>query len=332
MSSTPKECAQPLEKALHNAFLDLNLQKERLLLAVSGGMDSLALLLATSRIAPRLGVHFEVASINHGLREESAQEVLYVQKLSEELGALFHTQRLHIHTHANLEERARHLRYAALEEIRQRQALHWVLTAHTASDQACTLLMNLSRWAALAGARGIWRRRGHVLRPMLALSRKDVAQYLKQTALTPVADAMNEDERFFRVRMRRGLLNMLEKVAGPSATLHLAQFCRYADEDEAFLHQLSLRAFEKIQVSPTTLDCMAFLCLEKPLQRRVLALFLRQNGLEVDAKSIENALQAIWAKKNATLMQDCLLKSKRGLIFIESAPLRKKACRRCLLS
>jgi len=284
----------------------------------------LALLWAVSRIGPSLGLHFEVASIHHGLREESTQEIAFVQALSEKLGVSFHTQRLHIRKHVSLEEQARHLRYAALEEIRRRQRLNFIATAHTASDQACTLLMNLSRGAALSGARGIWRRRGHLVRPMLSARRAEVEEYLRQNSLSPVADAMNKDERFFRVRMRRGLLEMLEKVAGASATVHLAQFCRYADEDERFLHQQAQSAFQKIQVSPTTLDTMAFLCLEKPLQRRVLAFFLSQNGLEVNTTSIENSILAIQTKKNATLTQDCLLKCERGLIFIGPAPLRKK--------
>jgi len=314
----------PLEKALYNAYLELNLRRERLLLAVSGGGDSLALLWATSRISSPLGLHVEVASIHHGLRDESAQEVDFVRQLSEKLKIPFHTQCLNMRIDAAMEERARHLRYAALEEIRQRQHLNFILTAHTASDQACTLLMRLSRGATLSGARGIWRRRGCLLRPMLALRRVEVEDYLQQTSLSPVIDPMNKDERFFRVRMRRGLLEMLEQVAGASATLHLAQFCRYADEDESFLEQLALRAFQKVQVSPAALDAMAFLCLEKPLQRRILALFLSQNGIELDSPSIENSIVAIQMKKNATLAQDSLLKSEKGLIFIEAAPPRKK--------
>ncbi|MCL2178353.1 MAG: tRNA lysidine(34) synthetase TilS [Proteobacteria bacterium] len=312
------------EKSLYNNYLELNLRRERLLLAVSGGVDSLALLLATSRISSKLSLHVEVASIHHGLREEGAQEVDFVRALSAKLGTPFHTQNLNMRSHVALEERARHLRYAALEEIRERRCLNFILTAHTASDQACTLLMRLSRGAALSGARGIWRRRGYLLRPMLTFRRAEVEHYLKQTSLSPVMDFMNKDERFFRVRMRRGLLRMLEDVAGASATLHLAQFCRYADEDEAFLQQLALRAFQKIQVSPTALDVMGFLCLEKPLQRRVLALLLSQHGLEIDSKSIENSVVAIQTKKNATLAQDSLLKSEKGLIFIEAAPPRKK--------
>jgi tRNA(Ile)-lysidine synthase len=279
-----------------------------------------------------LGVHFEVASIHHGLREESAEEVGFVQKLSEKLGVSFHTQRLYIRTYAGIEAQARHLRYAALEEIRRRRQLSFIVTAHTASDQACTLLMNLSRGAALSGARGIWRRRGHVIRPMLAMRRADAEDYLRQISLSPVVDPMNKDERFFRVRMRRGVLEALEKAAGASATLHLARFCQYADEDETFLHQMALRAFQKIQSASTTLDAMAFLCLEKPLQRRVLALFFRQHGLEVDAKSIENAMLAIQAKKNATLTQDCLLKTEKGLILIVPAPARRGGCKKGLLS
>ena len=296
----------------------------------------MALLFATSRIAARLGLHFEVASINHGLREESEKEVHFVQKLSEGLGAAFHTQSLHMGLHrglqAGLEAKARQLRYAALEEIRQRQQLGWVVTAHTASDQACTLLMNLSRGAALSGARGIWRRRGFLVRPMLRMRRAEVEAYVQQISLSAVADSMNQEERFFRVRMRRGLLKHLEKAAGPQATLHLAQFCRYADEDEGFLSQLALRALQRIQVSATTLDTLAFLCLEKPLQRRVLALFLRRNALEVDSKHIDNAILAIRANKNATLTRDCLLKPEKGLILMTTAPPRKKACKKRLLS
>ncbi|MCL2011937.1 MAG: tRNA lysidine(34) synthetase TilS [Cystobacterineae bacterium] len=316
------------EKALCNAYIKLNLSKERLLLAVSGGADSLALLLATWRISSKLALHMEVASVDHGLREESAEEVAFVQALSKRLGVAFHTQRLNICGQVALEEEARRLRYAALEEIRQRQRLHFVVTAHTASDQACTLLMKLSRGAALRGARAIWRRWGYVVRPMLSMRRAEAEHYVRQSALSPVMDAMNEEQRFFRVRMRRVVLKALENVAGKSATLHLAQFCQYADEDEAFLQHQALQALQNIHVSPATLDAMAFLCLEKPLQRRILAAFLGENGLEINANSIENSMRAIQTKKNATLAKDRLLKVEKGLIFIAAAPPRKKRCKK----
>ncbi|HZW90876.1 MAG TPA: tRNA lysidine(34) synthetase TilS, partial [Myxococcaceae bacterium] len=127
-------------------------QAGRILVAVSGGVDSLALLVSAAEVAAdRTGV----ASLDHGLRPESTAEVERVRALARSLGLPFHTEALGLAPGAGAEARARTARYAALERIARLNGYSAIATAHTADDQAETLLMRLARGSALRGAAAI---------------------------------------------------------------------------------------------------------------------------------------------------------------------------------
>jgi len=143
----------------------------RVLLAVSGGGDSLALLVGSAALRQPLDLKLEIATLDHGLRAGSDAEGRAVEKLSAELGLSWHTRALSLAAGPGVEARARRARYQALEEIRRAQGLDWIATAHTASDQAETVLMRLARGSALSGAAGILERRGRVIRPLLRCTR-----------------------------------------------------------------------------------------------------------------------------------------------------------------
>ena len=145
----------------------------RTLLAVSGGVDSLALLTAAAELAPeRVGV----ASLDHGLRPTSAGEVEAVRALAVSLGLPFHTVQLGLRPGPGMEARARAARYAALETLRAQGGYQWVATAHTRDDQAETLLMRLGRGVALRGAGGVRAHRGQLVRPLSSVGRADVEE------------------------------------------------------------------------------------------------------------------------------------------------------------
>ncbi|MGZ3480390.1 MAG: tRNA lysidine(34) synthetase TilS, partial [Myxococcaceae bacterium] len=145
-------------------------QEGRILVAVSGGVDSLALLLSAAEVASdRTGV----ASLDHGLRPSAAAEVERVGELARGRSLAFHTEALGLTPGPGAEARARVARYAALERIAQREGYAAIATAHTADDQAETLLMRLARGSALRGAAAIRAGGPRLLRPLLAVRRAD---------------------------------------------------------------------------------------------------------------------------------------------------------------
>jgi tRNA(Ile)-lysidine synthase len=168
-------------------------------IAVSGGPDSLALLLLAQAAYPGTA---QAATLDHGLRPESAEEAAFVAAVCQGLGvphAVLHPAEP---ITGNLQSAARRERYAALEQWRGARRLDWVLTAHHADDQAETLLMRLNRGSGVGGLSGIRPVYGRVARPLLGWAREELAQIVRDAGIEAVADPGNADERFDRVRIR----------------------------------------------------------------------------------------------------------------------------------
>jgi tRNA(Ile)-lysidine synthase len=171
-------------------------------IAVSGGPDSLALLLLAQAAFPGT-VH--AATVDHGLRPESAEEAAFVAGICQGLGvphAVLHPAEP---IAGNLQSAARRVRYAALEQWRLAHGLDWVLTAHHADDQAETLLMRLNRGSGVGGLSGIRPVHGRVARPLLGWARDELARIVRDAGIEAVVDPSNADERFDRVRIRSRL-------------------------------------------------------------------------------------------------------------------------------
>ena len=166
--------------------------------AVSGGADSLALLLlAVRRGCPATAVH-----VDHGLRPGSAAEAAVVAAAAARFGAGFRAEGVTVAPGPNLEARARAARYAVLPP--------GVLTGHTADDQAETVLLNLLRGAGLDGLAGM-RPAGH---PLLALRRRETVALCEAAGLAPVCDPSNYDPAHLRHRVRHELVPLLDAMAG----------------------------------------------------------------------------------------------------------------------
>ena len=182
------------------------------IVAVSGGIDSMALLQAMERLAPRLGIRLEVATVDHGLRASARAEADLVRARAAALSLPWHDLRVDAaaarKTRASLQDAARRVRLGALEELAAR--LHArVALAHQSDDQAETVLFRVVRGTGLAGLAGIPYRRGPFIRPLLDVSRAQVARYAARLALPFVEDPSNADPRFARARVRHGLLPLL---------------------------------------------------------------------------------------------------------------------------
>ncbi len=168
--------------------------------AVSGGPDSLALLRLALAAYPD---QVEAATVDHGLRAESADEATFVAGVCEGLGVPHAVLRPSEPIAGNLQSAARHARYLLLEDWRAARGLDWVLTAHHADDQAETLLMRLNRGSGVAGLSGIRAVNGRVLRPLLGWRRAELEAVVAAAGFEAVADPSNRDEKFDRARLRR---------------------------------------------------------------------------------------------------------------------------------
>ena len=199
----------------------------RLGLAVSGGPDSLALLLLAQAAIPG---SFAVATVNHGLRAEAAAECAMVERVCGARG--IPCTILTIETGpGNVQAAARRARYAALAAWAEGEGLSAIATAHHADDQAETLVMRLNRASGLAGLAGV-RPRGFVpgtrlplLRPLLAWRRAELAAIVDRSGLEPAQDPSNADEAYDRARIRKALATAewLDVEAVAASAAHLAE-------------------------------------------------------------------------------------------------------------
>jgi tRNA(Ile)-lysidine synthase len=174
----------------------------RVLLAVSGGPDSIAMLLLAHQAVPD---RILAATVDHGLRPESAHEAAQVRALCDTLGVEHATVRVKVGRRGNVSEAARVARYAALNALAEQQGAAWIATAHHADDQLETLLMRLNRGAGLAGLAGIRRRNGKVVRPLLGWTRRELGEVVAMAGVEVADDPTNRDDRYDRARLRKEL-------------------------------------------------------------------------------------------------------------------------------
>jgi tRNA(Ile)-lysidine synthase len=186
----------------------------RLGVAVSGGSDSVALLLLAVAACPGT---VAAATVDHGLRPESAGEAAFVATLCAERAVPHVTLTPDTPIGGSLQAAARAARYALLEQWRASEGLDWLLTAHHLDDQAETVLMRLNRGAGVGGLSGVRAINGRVLRPLLGWRRTELAAICAAAGISPVDDPSNADPRFDRSRLRQALAQSDWLDPGPVA-------------------------------------------------------------------------------------------------------------------
>ena len=215
-----------------------------MLLAISGGPDSTALLHGALRLAPGRGWQLAVAHLDHGLRAGSADEAAAVAAAAARLGLPVEVRRTDVASlaaseHRSLEDAGRQARYRFLEEVADRLGTGALIaTAHTADDAAETMLLRLARGSGLRGVRGIPARRGRIVRPLLAARRGMLRAALDAAGIDYVIDPSNSDPGHARNRVRAELVPALER-ASPGAVEALLRFGRLAADDDDLLDSLA---------------------------------------------------------------------------------------------
>jgi tRNA(Ile)-lysidine synthase len=208
--------------------------------AVSGGADSVALLLLLQELREELGLQPVVIHFNHELRgAESDADERFVAELARKLGLEFIAGHENVavrakESHTNLEDAARKYRYEFFTACVAAGRITRVAVAHTADDQAETVLAKMIRGTGPAGLAGIYPVAEHVVRPLIEVRRAELREYLNRQGQKWREDATNADESRLRARVRARLLPALEQDFQPAIVSHLGNLASLAREDEAF--------------------------------------------------------------------------------------------------
>ena len=229
--------------------------RARLLVAVSGGADSVTLLHALMVLRPEWRLALRVAHLDHALRDHSAEDAEFVQTLCETWRVPATIERRDVQGVCkergwSLEDGSRRIRYQFLLETAKRYSATRVALAHTADDQAETVLMRLVRGTGLMGLGAIPVKRllGEdvwIVRPMLDVWRRDIAAYLTREGLSHREDATNRDERFVRNRIRHELLPLLERRYNANIKGALNQLASLSRTDYDFLQEAAERQWKR---------------------------------------------------------------------------------------
>ncbi len=221
-----------------------------LVLAVSGGPDSMALLHGAYAVSSVRGWQLVVAHLDHGLRSDSAADADFVAAAADALALPWRLRRTDVaaaaaENRAGIEETGRAARYAFLEEVAKDLGSGTLIaTAHTADDQAETVLLNLARGSGMRGLRGMPARRGRVVRPLLHARRAALRAALDGAGIGYRIDPTNEDPAQARARVRATVLPALE-VLNPAAVEAVVRFAALAADDDALLDELAAAELER---------------------------------------------------------------------------------------
>lgn len=258
------------------------------LIAVSGGADSLSLLyiLNELRLEGFKNFNLHVAHLDHGLRgEQAAKDAQFVRLQAKKLSLPCTVGKAFTYTFAerrglSLEDAARRLRYKFLEQVAHRIGASTIATGHTLDDQAETVLLNLLRGTGPEGLAGIrFKRRAQageytLIRPLLEIKKEELEGYCRKKNLSPRFDRTNEDTRFLRNKIRLELIPALEKEYNPNFRESLARLSFLLSLDSEFLSAAASRLLEEtlIKKDPCALqlDIRALLKEHEALQGRIL--------------------------------------------------------------
>lgn len=265
---------------------------QKVLVAVSGGPDSLCLLHVLHRLAETLDIRLHVAHIHHGLRPEASTEARAVKKQAILLNLPVTVSRINVRQWqekhgSSLQDAARQARYRALLTVAQRIGASRIATAHHRDDRVETLLMRLMAGSGLDGLKGIPLKRVlqnelEVVRPLYHVSREEIENYCRTHKLVPLWDPSNVRIDYYRNHVRLCLIPFLEAQYGSHVRRALANTATNLAEDAIFLDNLGKKAFVEVAESKSEdgvwLDLTVLGTLSPAIQSRVIRRALWHSG------------------------------------------------------
>lgn len=281
---------------------------EHVLVGLSGGADSVSLLRVLHRLKPEFGLVLSAIYVDHGLRpQETPAEIEFARRLCSALEVSFYSEKIEVAAYAKAEglgkqEAARALRYQVYEDYAGRLGAGKIALGHTADDQVETFFMRLLRGSGAKGLTGIPPVRNKIIRPLIAVERKQIEEFLRLEGGGYITDSSNLKTDYTRNRFRHKLMPVLKEFS-PGLTDTVLRTIDILSEEDRLLEAAALKAFIRLITRKSDDEIEMFLVpmesLEKPVLRRVLRkVFETVRGLRgLDFKHIEDVIRLV--KKGA---------------------------------
>jgi len=258
-----------------------------ILVAVSGGADSLALAYALSLEAPKLAVRIEGVSIDHQLQSQSSAQAEKVVVALTKMGIeKTHVIKVNVDITDGLESSARRARYAALDVCAEKTGASLVFLGHTRDDQSESVLLGLARGSGARSLSAMAVQNGKYLRPLLSITREQTLGACAEAQLEPWDDPHNADKTFTRVRVREDVIPVLEKNLGPGVSAALARTAALLRDDADALDQLAEEEFTHHDES--SLDISRLEKLPKAIRTRLLRMAIYRAGAPAGSLSADH--------------------------------------------
>lgn len=299
------------------------------IVAVSGGADSVALLRAIAILAEEYRLQLAAAHFNHGLRgAESLRDETFVRDLCGKMGIKLHIGRSNLSQDRPQdkfsEDKARRERYAYLAGLASELKADRVALGHNADDQVETVLMNLLRGAGISGLKGILALREWMfIRPLLNVSRQEILSFLRREGLTFIDDSSNRDEAYLRNRIRNKLIPYLKQTYDHQLDRHIRRLSDIARIEDEYI---SLKVREYLDNAGEKLPLDSLLVQHEAIIRRAIKILLHElfpPGKEPGFKHVEAVYKFIKKKQPDSIMKICRnwqIKIKDGCLIAEQSP------------
>lgn len=274
---------------------------KRVCVAISGGVDSTALLHYLKSCEKEVGFSLYAVHCEHGIRgEESLADAAFVRELCKKWGVpLFEFSENCLEKaereKSSLETAARDFRLECFSSLVKENKVDFIATAHHISDEAETVLFRLARGTSLSGVKGMEERSGYLIRPFLDWTKEEILSYAKENDLSYRIDSTNLETDATRNKLRLNVFPALEEAVS-GASVNLARFACYAAEDDKLLYEQSKALLSLTPAGKTLLKFSE----QKPLFRRACLIAMKELGIEKDYTSAH--LESVYA----------LQKSERG--------------------
>ena len=298
---------------------------DSVLVACSGGPDSVALLHLLLELSRDIPFSVSVAHFNHQLRPQAAADERFVQDMVLALDLPFYAGRADVRASARkmglgIEEAGRRLRYEFLERAAAEAGASKIATGHHRDDQAETVLMRLLRGTGLTGLAGIPAARGGVIiRPLIDLERVEILDYLRDRKLKWRTDDSNKDEKYLRNKIRRKLVPYLEKNFAPAVVRSLARLAILSRDEDEFLEKAARTAARRVLIrkaGETFLDAAALKKNPPAMARRLVRNFVLSLKGDLHDLSFDNveAVRAMEDGAELPLSEKLVLERGKGRI------------------
>jgi len=231
-----------MEKQVLNTIRSYNLitENDNILIAVSGGYDSMALLYLLMKARKYINFNIHIAHVNHGVRNEAIYDEIFVERTAKKLGLPYYSKRVDMDGYAreksiSSEEAGRELRYGFFREVLASIDGDKIAVAHNMDDQAETLLMRIMRGTGIDGLKGMEFKKDDVIRPILNISRDRIEEYIELNNIETVLDKTNLLPIYTRNKIRLELIPYIKENFNPNITEALWRLSENAYEDNKFL-------------------------------------------------------------------------------------------------